>query len=100
MRNTYTELKLADVKYDVDLTDNDFKELVEQYSLRVRKDLYLSRSDKQLMPEVDKIKPDSCFVRKLLSFCSRHKDACSSDEREVRIFALPVLAHEARTLTR
>lgn len=98
-RGNYSWLELADVKYGVDETAWDFKELSFQLEQRFRAELYRHSGDDRLQPQFDKLWADSGLFRKLMAYCARHKDPCFEDEREVRILAYPADISESRVFT-
>lgn len=97
--HSYAWIELAEVKYGIDRQESDFLWLVAQLALRLLKSLYDQNGDRRLTPEFDKIAPNSSLVRRLLSFCGKHKDPAFIDEREIRIFACPANISEPRPFT-
>jgi hypothetical protein len=98
-RHSYASIELSEVIYGVNLEDSQFKELVEQLSLRMLRNLYFETKDLRFTTDLERIRPENSFLQKLVSFCGKHKDPAFVDEREIRIFACPVDATEARIFT-
>jgi hypothetical protein len=96
---SYAWIELAEVIYGVDRGNFQFKELVEQTSLRLLRHLFYETKDRRFTYGLEKIRPDSSFLQELVSFCGKHKDPAFEDEREMRIFVCPVNATEGRIFT-
>jgi hypothetical protein len=98
-RHSYAWIELAEVIYGVNREALQFKELVDQLSLRLLRGLYFETKDRRFTSDLERIRPENSFVQKLVSFCGKHKDPAFVDEREMRIFVCPVNTTEGRTFT-
>lgn len=89
MKSSYFWLELCEVKYGIDKNGDDYKQICEQLSMRMQKEVYLRTHDRRLERGLDNEKPDDYLFRMIMSYCGKHKDPAFIDEREVRILAYP-----------
>ncbi|MBU2537721.1 MAG: DUF2971 domain-containing protein [Proteobacteria bacterium] len=98
-KSNYESLGMAEVKYGVDRKGHDFGVLCYQLTQQLLLQIIRTRNDIRVEPQWDRMWADSAVYRKLMEFCATHKDPCYEDERELRIFAYPSIASEARVFT-
>lgn len=99
MKTNYVSLALTEVKYGIDTSAFDYKELCFQLAQFFLSQVARQRFDLGVTPDYEKIWAVSHLLRKLMDYCGKHKDPCYEDEREVRIFAYPAENAEGRVFT-
>lgn len=96
---SYAWLELANVKYGIDESESQFRELSFQLSQKFLLRVMQDRKDRRLNVQFEKMWPDSIFEQKVMRFCATHKDPCYEDERETRIFGYPAEGAQIKFLT-
>jgi hypothetical protein len=96
---SYAWLGLANIKYGIDESEREFKELSFQLSQKLLLRVAQDRPDRRLDIQFEKMWPDSTFEQRTMRFCATHKDPCYEDEREMRIFGYPAEKTQIQFLT-
>src|SRR5258708_17401993 len=87
---SYAAIDLVDVQYGVDDDDPELRYLAQQYALWILTELARTRNEPRFLEGMPPAHARHHVTARLLRFCCSHKNPAFCDEREVRIFAIPL----------
>ncbi len=95
----YAFIDLAAVRYGIDESDDEFKQLNYQIKQHYLMQVIAARPALGIECDADDLWPMGQLATRMYAYCAKHKDSFFEDEREVRIFAVPGFGTASRPIT-